>query len=218
MRPATEVPWSRAVTATSGMASNMPAMASFSAGCVSSMAVSMTAILTFSPLARSGFETDAVEGVVHDARRLLQVVDVVRRLGLCSPAVAGKLGDNEADRAAVGNAEAHYRHAEQGRDALRTDFEAEGGGEIGDHRGVALDGDQHLVGNEGAADRLRRDGRQRGRERLSRRRIGARGRRRQRRAVGERAGVGGLRRSSLFRLLAAGAADLETGRRSGPEV
>ena len=53
-----------------------------------------------------GLECDALEGVVHRARRLLQVVDVIGHAGR-GPAVVCKLGEHDSDRATVGDAVAH---------------------------------------------------------------------------------------------------------------
>ena len=77
-------------------------------------------------------------------------------------AVAGKLRQHRADRPAVRNAEAHDVDAEQGGEALRADLEAETAAMSCSGGGVAVDRDQHLVGNEGAGDRTRRNDRQAG--------------------------------------------------------
>ena len=104
-----------------------------------------------------GIERDAVEGIVDDAGGLLQRVDVVG-LAPLRAAVGGKLRQHDADRAPVGDAEAHQRGAEQPRLALRAHLEAEGGGDLLHGAGIAVDGHQHLVGHEIAGDRARRLG------------------------------------------------------------
>ena len=89
MSPATDVPWSRAVIATSGMASNMPATASFQRR----MRLVDRGVDDRDPdiLAAGavGLQRDALEGVVDDARGLLQIVDMVglpRSAARASPA------------------------------------------------------------------------------------------------------------------------------------
>ena len=116
------------------------------------------------------------------------------------PAVAGKLGQHDADRPAVRNAEAHDRRAEQRRRALRADVEAVRCGDAGDHRGVAFDGNQHLVRDERAGNGGRSNNRRRGGERACRRRWSGRGDVSGGRVFGRRLRnrVGGLSRSGRF--------------------
>ena len=124
-----------------------------SLGCASSSAPGRSSSASSAMRSKAG---------VHDASRLLQRIDMVG-LAPLGAAIGGKLRQHDADRTAVGDAEAHQRAAEQPRLALRAHLQAEGSGDLLDGAGVAVDGHQHLVGHEIADDRARRLGMSTGR-------------------------------------------------------